>query len=171
MSRVYPFSEYDKYLSLKLDFSTWLVIVYLLHPLVLKISTIQIGRGGVKTDSVRGFKDLVYPDQFSFFLAFIACIPVLILLFAYAKRKPEAPDLVRKIWCHGRGWLFAGAVLSAVTVFIPFIADLSHTVNVVGWARLAIAAGIIYYLATSQRLKDTFADFPAEDQEDQNRQA
>jgi len=170
MSRVYPFSAYDKYMSLKFDSNAWLVIGYLLHPLVLKISTFQMGRGS-KSSSVSGLKDLVYPDQFSFFLAFTACIPVLILLFVYVKRKPDSSDLVRRLWHSGRRWLFAAAALSAVTVFIPFVADLTHTVDVVGWARLAIAAGIIYYLATSLRLKDTFADFPAEGQEDQNRQA
>ena len=31
-----------------------------------------------------------------------------------------------------------------------------------GWGQLAVAAGIIYYLFTSTRVADTFADFPAD---------
>jgi hypothetical protein len=49
MSRVYPFSAYDKYMSLKLDSNMWLIIVYFLRPFILKVSTIQMGRGGVKS--------------------------------------------------------------------------------------------------------------------------
>ena len=66
MSRVYPFSAYDKYMSLKLDSNMWLIMVYFLHPFILKLSTIQMGRG-VKSGSVSGLKDLVYPNDFDSF--------------------------------------------------------------------------------------------------------
>ena len=45
MSKVYEFSDYDKYLSLKINFEVWLIIAYFLRPFILKISTIQMGRG------------------------------------------------------------------------------------------------------------------------------
>ena len=50
MSKVYPFTAYDKHMSLKLDSNMWLIIVYFLRPFIMKISTIQMGRGA-KSDS------------------------------------------------------------------------------------------------------------------------
>ena len=73
MSKLYSFSDYDKYMSLKLDLEVWLIIAYFLRPFILKISTIQMGRGA-KSDSVSGLKDLVYPNDFGFFVALIAPI-------------------------------------------------------------------------------------------------
>ena len=169
MSRVYPFTAYDKYMSLKMDSNMWLIMVYFLRPFILKISTIQMGRGGVKSDSVRGLKDLVYPNDFGFFLAFIATIPVLILIFAYAKRKPGAADYVRTIWRNGRKLLVAAAVLNVIIIFVPFLIHLTHSINVYGWGQLAVAIGIIVYLYQSKRVTDTFADFPKESDDDLNK--
>jgi hypothetical protein len=162
MSRVYPFSAYDKYLSLKLDATMWLIIVYFLRPFVLEASTIQMGRGGVKSDSVSGLKNLFYPDDFGFFLAFIATLPVLVLIFAYAKRKPGASEFVRSLWRNGRNLLAAAALLNIVIIFVPFIANITHSINAYGWVQLAAAVAIMAYLYTSKRLTDTFADFPQE---------
>ena len=165
MSRVYPFSAYDKYMSLKFDLNMWLVIVYFLHPYILKISTIQMGRGA-RSDSVSGLKNLIYPDDFAFFLAFVASIPVLILIVAYAKRKPDAAQWVRTIWRNGRNLMATAAVLSGIVVFVPFLAELTPSIPVYGWGQLAVAAGILYYLFTSERVADTFADFPADSETD-----
>jgi len=164
MSKLYSFSDYDKYMSLKLDFEMWLIITYFLRPFIMKVSTIQMGRGA-KSDTVSGLKDLVYPHDFGFFIAFLATIPVLLLVFAYAKRKPGASGLVRKIWHNGRMLLMVTAVLNIIIIFVPFMVDLTHRINVLGWAQLAIAIYIIYYLYITQRVKDTFADFPKDDPE------
>ena len=164
MSKLYSFSDYDKYMSLKLDLEVWLIIAYFLRPFILKISTIQMGRGA-KSGSVSGLKDLVYPNDFGFFIAFLATIPVLILVFAYAKRKPGASGLVRKIWHNGSKLLVVTAVLNLIIIFIPFLMDLTYRINMLGWAQLAIAVFILFYLYTTQRVKDTFADFPKDDPE------
>jgi hypothetical protein len=164
MSKLYSFSDYDKYMSLKPGLEVWLIIAYFLRPFILKISTIQMGRGA-KSGSVSGLKDLVYPNDFGFFIAFLATIPVLILVFAYAKRKPGASGLVRKIWHKGRMLLIVTAVLNLIIIFVPFLVDLTYRMNMLGWVQLAIAVYIIFYLYTTQRVKDTFADFPKDDPE------
>jgi hypothetical protein len=163
VSKVYSFSSYDKYFALKIDFYTWLIIVYFMRPLILKFSTIQLGRGGVKSDSVSGLRDLVYPNDFGIFLAVLVVIPVAVVIFAYAKRKPEASDLVRKLWRNGRNLLVAAAALDIVIIFVPLIVLESYSVNTAGWAQLAIDGGILGYLLTSKRVADTFADFPREE--------
>ena len=164
MSKLYSFSDYDKYMSLKPDFEMWLMIVYFLRPFILKVSTIQMGRGA-KSGSVSGLKDMVYPNDFGFFIAFLATIPVLVLVFAYAKRKPGASGLVRKIWHKGRMLLIVTAVLNLIIIFVPFLVDLTYRINMLGWVQLAIAVYVIFYLYSTQRVKDTFADFPKDDPE------
>lgn len=134
----------------------------------MKISTIQMGRGA-KSDSVSGLKDLVYPNDFGFFLAFIATVPVLMLIFAYAKRKPGASDLIQSIWRNGRNLLVAAAVVNIIVIFIPYFIHLTHSINVYGWGQFAVAIGIIVYLYQSKRVTDTFADFPIESEDHQNK--
>lgn len=164
MSKLYSFNDYDKYMSLKLDFELWLIIVYFLRPFIMQVSTIQMGRGA-KSDSVSGLKDLVYPNDFGFFLAFLATIPVLLLIMVYIKRKPGASGWVRRIWHKGKQLLLATAVLNMIIIFIPFLMDLTHKINMLGWGQLAIAAYIVFYLYTTQRVTDTFADFPKDEAE------
>ena len=164
MSKLYTFSDYDKYMSLKPDFEMWLIMVYFLRPFIMKISTIQMGRGA-KSDSVSGLKDMVYPNDFGFFIAFLATVPVILLLFVYVKRKPGASQWVRKIWRHGKTLLIVTAVLNVAIIFVPFLLDLTHSINMLGWAQLAIALFIIFYLYTTKRVKDVFADFPKDDPE------
>jgi hypothetical protein len=164
MSKLYSFPDYDKYMSLKLDFDMWLIIAYFLRPFILKVSTIQMGRG-TKSASVSGLKDMVYPNDFGFFIAFLATIPVIMLVIVYVKRKPGASGLIRKLWHNGRVLLIVTAVLNIIIIFIPFLMDLTHSINMLGWAQLAIAVFIIYYLYTTQRVKDTFADFPKDEPE------
>jgi hypothetical protein len=164
MSKIYTFSDYDKYMSLKPDFEMWLIMAYFLRPFVMKISTIQMGRG-TKSASVSGLKDMVYPNDFGFFIAFLATIPVILLLVAYMKRKPGASELVRKIWRNGRNLLVVTATLNVIIIFVPFLLDLTHSINMLGWAQLAIAIFIIFYLYKTQRVKDVFADFPKDDPE------
>ena len=168
MSKVYPFTAYDKHMSLKLDSNMWLIMVYFLRPFIMKISTIQMGRGA-KSDSVSGLKDLVYPNDFGFFLAFIATMPVLILIFAYAKRKPGASELIQSIWRNGRNLLVVAAAVNIVVIFIPFVMNLTHSINAYGWGQLGVAIGIIFYLYQSKRVTDTFGDFPKETEVDEAR--
>ena len=168
MSKIYNFNDYDKYLSLKINFELWLIIAYFMRPLILKISTIQMGRGA-KSDSVSGLKDLVYPDDFGFFLAIVTTIPVFLVIFAYMKRKPEAPDYIRTLWRNCGKLLVLTAVLNLVVVFMPFLFDMAYRINLMGWGQVAIAACIIFYLLTSQRIKDTFADFPVDTGDDKKK--
>ncbi len=54
-------------------------------------------------------------------------------------------------------------MIAEVIIFVPFVLDLTHSINMLGWGQLAIALYIIFYLYTTQRVKDTFADFPKDD--------
>ncbi|MGB5439736.1 MAG: DUF2919 family protein [Gammaproteobacteria bacterium] len=159
MSKLYNFSDYDKYLSLKINFQLWLIIAYFMRPLILKASTIQMGFGA-KSASVSGLKDLVYPHDFGFFLAVLATLPVFLVIFAYMKRKPDAPDYIGTLWRYSGKLLLLTAILNIVIVFVPSLVIMAYHINLLGWGQLVIAACIIVYLLMSRRVKDTFADFP-----------
>ena len=165
MSKIYNFNDYDKYFALRINLELWLIIAWFMRPVILLISTKQMGRGP-KSDSVGGLKDLVYPDDFGFFLAFVTIIPVVLVIFAYMKRKPDAPDYIRTLWRNCGKLLLLAAALNVVVVFVPFLIDLTYRINLLGWGQLAIAAYIIFYLMTSRRVRDTFADFPADTEAD-----
>lgn len=165
MKKVYEYTDYDKHLALKLGADLGLVVAYFLRPFVLKISTIQIGFGK-KSDKVAGLKELVYPDDFGFFIAFLAAIPALIVLITYMKRKPGASDMVKKLWRNGRNLLVVAAGLNIAIIFLPFAYLAGYSINLFGWAQLALAIFIMYFLYNSDRVRDTFADFPSEAEEE-----
>lgn len=165
MSNLYSFSNYDKYLSLKISPALWLVIIYFLRPYVLMVSGLRIGRGGGKLEGTWRIKNMVYPDDFSLFIGIAASIPALLVIFAYAKRKPGAAGFVRRIWRNGVKFLLLSAALNVLILFIPLFLGVSQKFTTSGWVQLVVSALIIWYLFTSQRIKDTFADFPPEENE------
>lgn len=169
MSNVYSFRDYDKYLSLKPPAEFWLTVAFFLRPLVLKFSTIQLGRGGSKTKDVSLLYDIAYPDGFSFYLAVLSALPVVLLLIAFAKRKPDASELMRKLWRNGITLLVVTAILNIVVVFLPVVLGKAHTVHMYGWIQLGVIALILGYLFKSQRLRDTFADYPVESKDEKSK--
>jgi hypothetical protein len=160
MSNVYSFKDYDKHLCLKPPAEFWLTVAFFLRPFILKISSFQMGRGGSKTKDVSRLYDIAYPDDFSFFLAVLSALPVLLLLIAFAKRKPDASELMRKLWRNGVTVMFVAAILNIVVVFLPVVLGKAHNIHLYGWIQLGIIALIFGYLFKSQRLRDTFADYP-----------
>lgn len=168
MSNKYTFKDYDKYLCLKPPAEFWLLVLFFLRPFILKISTFQMGRGA-KSDSVSKLYDLAYPENFVFFLAVLSAIPAIVLLISYAKRNPGASDLIQKIWRNGIKYLALAAILNILVIFIPIILGKIHAVDTIGWAQLGVILLIFGYLYKSQRLRDAFADFPKEIDDEKNR--
>lgn len=160
MNRVYAFSDYDKYVALKMDFNLWLVIAYFLRPVIVKAAGFRL-RGG-SMPGVGTLKDMLYPDDFSFFIALAATIPTLLVLFAYAKRKPGASAFIRRVWGKGPVLLMATAALNMAIVVLPLAMGSIHHLGVYGWGQMVVAVLIFWYLLASKRVRDTFADFPVE---------
>ena len=161
MPNVYSFNDYDKYLSLKPGTGLWMVVLYLMHPYLLIVSAAGIGKGkggGGGAIGVEGFKNLIYPDNIVLMAAIVATVPVMVFIYAWGRRNPDAPESVRKIWRSGRKLLVAAAALDALIVFIPLVRG--HSIHIVGWIQLAIAVAIVIYLLSSTRVKDVLADFP-----------
>jgi len=162
MPTLYSFKDYDKYFCLKVSFGLWLVILFLLRPYILIVSSFRMGRGGGGASGAGGLKDLVYPDHLSIFLAILATIPVLVFVYAWTRRKPGAADFVRKVWQNGMFILIIAAALNIVIVFVPLLIGVIHKVHMVGWVQVGLSILVTVYLLRSQRNKDAFDDFPEE---------
>ena len=157
MPKVYSFKDYDKNLSLKVGHGLWLIVLYLLHPYILLFSTLLS-----RQSDAAGLKNMVYPDNFSLTLAILATIPALCFIYAWTRRNPGASNIVQYIWRNGSMMLTLTALLNVATVFVPLLLDIKHKIHMIGWAQLAISMMVIAYVQFSQRVKDTFADFPGE---------
>jgi len=60
--------------------------------------------------------------------------------------------------------LTIAALLNVVTVFVPLLLDIKHKIHMVGWMQITLSVTVILYLQFSQRVKDTFSDFPVDKQ-------
>jgi hypothetical protein len=158
MSKAYDVNDYDKNLSLKVSYDLWLIILYLLHPLILLLSTLRMAQ----RTGVGSLRELVYPDDFSLALSILATVPVLLFVYAWTRREPGAPAFVQRLWAKGALLLAAAAALYIATVFVPLLTHAAASIQPVGWAQVAISVFIIVDLFTSRRVRDTFADFPGE---------
>lgn len=155
MSNKYPFSAYDKkYLCLNLSAGMWLVVAFLLRPYVIMIMSLANRRDRM------GLIDMVYADRSGMAMGALAAVPVLLLIYAWVKRKPDASDKVRWLWRHGRGLLVAAAGLNIVAVFVPMLLGKASGIGYIGAFQLVLCAAIILYVLGSERVADTFADFP-----------
>lgn len=162
MSMLYDFRAYDKHLCLKVSFRMWLIIMYFLRPYILVFSTIRLGKSAGPVEGIDGLKQMVYPDDFSLTLGVLATLPVLIFIVAWAKRVPTAGTFIRSVWRNGALLLSVAAALNIVIVFVPMLAGVVSRIDTAGWIQIALPVIILVYLHTSKRVKDTFADFPAE---------
>ena len=97
VKKVYSFEEYDKYLCLKPSRGLYLVVLFLLLPFVIKLLTFLFGRRGGDTTIMRDIQNVLYPNDLALMLAFLSSMPALIFMYAWIRRKPGAPENVKKI--------------------------------------------------------------------------
>lgn len=157
MSKLYGFSEYDKYFSLKVSAELWIIILYLLRPYIVLIASMGSGQG-----ESGGIRNILYPDDLSLTLAIFSTIPALLFFYVWSRRKPGAGTMVKKLWANGGKLLVAAAVLNIAIVFVPLLSGIVSSIHALGWVQVGIAVIIIFYLLGSRRARDTFADFPVE---------
>ena len=163
MSNLYDYRDYDKNLNLKVSFGLWLVILYLLRPYILMISTIRMGPGAGTVKGVDGLKQIIYPDDFSLTLGILATLPALLFVIAWTRRTPTAGGFVRNVWRNGVLMLSIAVLLNIVIIFVPILTGVISRIHMLGWLQIILSLIVLAYLLFSQRVKDTFADFPAEE--------
>jgi hypothetical protein len=164
MPDVYSFNDYDQHLCLKVSPELWLVILYLLRPYLIWFSSLGLGGGlaGGGAQGVGGLREMIYPDDFSLALAMLATIPVIVFVYAWSKRNPGAKPLIKRLWHRSGLFLTTAAALNILVVFVPLLTMVAHKIVLTNWVQVGISVLIIWYLHSSQRVRDTFEDFPEE---------
>ncbi|MEE9493237.1 MAG: DUF2919 family protein [Gammaproteobacteria bacterium] len=166
MPNQYPFSAYNKLLCLKLSIPAWATIVFLVRPFAIILMSVANRRDRM------GVLNTMYGDPVSpaLYIDAFAALPALLVIYAWVKRQPEAPQYIRWIWSRSRSILLLATALNILGALLPFILNPNNPVTLPDLAKLAACAMIINYLLSSKRLKDTFNDFP-ESKQDQEKES
>ena len=157
----YTVKDFDKNFCLKIDFGMLSAFLFLMRPYVLALSSMNT-KDLHTHESYSFVRQLVYPDFLTTLLGIIATIPAIVFAIAWIKREPNASTFIRKIWHKSALLLNTSAVMNIIIVFIPFIYDVAYSIRLVDWIQIGISLLIIQYLSTSDRVKDTFKDFPSD---------
>lgn len=148
---IYQASDYDVNAYLKIPIIGWLIVAYLSAPLLVLIASVSN-----KSDRF-GLLSMIYTDPLWTWLASVASIPALIIVYSWSKRIPGAPPHIFRIWRQGRTLLFVSLTMNELLV------SLQHPwTSKVFFTQSCLYLLMIYYLIRSRRLRDTFADIPSE---------
>lgn len=150
----YDLDDYDAHFALR---PSWLLIATMIFLCRGWLMLMLLGVSNFAGVSVE-LDDLIPTDHV--WEGLIAGVPAALTLYAWLVRVPSAKALVRAIWRNGRKLLIASALLHSALVFAtewPSMHWLSEPVSAV------ILAGdlwVIAFVLFSERVKDTFLDFP-----------
>ncbi len=147
-------SRYDEHLALKVPFTLWLVLAFLLRHLLLLGITFMPTTG----EEITVLRDLIRPVYLA---ADLLVLPVAIVS---ARRRPQAPDWMRRLWPVGRLLLTTSAMLYLALLGVHLAASGEPLVTAVDEAVLISALlnlAVIAYLWRSALVRDLFREFPA----------
>ena len=156
---IYDPSAYDKNLCLKPSFGLYLTLVFGIKDFLLIILP-ALASFKSKSTNLDYLADLVQPEMF------LADLMVILVWLALLNRDPNAKVLWRNVWSKGRLLLILAFSLHAAVLLGEQLYAINQVVN---WQR-ALDIKLVYMLIinliflgnllTSQRIKDTFADWP-----------
>jgi hypothetical protein len=151
--RIYPASAYDENLCIKISASLWLAILFLLKPYAVML--LSLANMAKHTELIY----ILYPNDATFALGAMAALPTALLFIAWTKRQPGSGMKIRWIWHHGRTFLIVSAVLNLAISVIP-VFWIGRGPELSDVAQAILAVYVILYLFRSERVRDTFRDFP-----------
>lgn len=88
----YSIKDFDKYNCLKLSFSFYFILLYLLKGYA--IGLVSLSNFKDKVSVIQWF----YPDSSMFYLSLLIGAPGLFLMFVIFQRKPEAANWIKQLW-------------------------------------------------------------------------
>ncbi len=158
MSRRYSPSSYDDDMCLKPPFILWVAVLYLSRAIALPVALGFGSLGGGGGGDVRAFAggllnvDTLAPSLIS---ALVLC--------AMLRRVPSGSRLLRWVWAHGRILLVAAALLDAGLSLLNWTLHRADVDAPAETSLLAVCLDLYFlaYILATQRVRDTFADFPA----------
>jgi len=145
---------YDEHLTLKVPVMLWLTLAFLVRHLLLLGVTFMPTTG----QEITVLRNLIRPE---FVLADLIALPVLLVAL---RRRPEAPDWMRRIWRAGRPLLTVSALLYLGLLGWSQIRSGERLVDAVDEAVLIsvlLTLAALAYLWRSPLVADLFREFPA----------
>ena len=155
----YSPDDYDKYLCLKPSLGLYLTLVFGVKDFLLVIlpALASIKSKGTSLDYLTG---LVQPEMF------ITDMMVIVVWLALFNRNPDSKVLWRKIWLQGRLMLIVAFSLHALILLFEqlyalyTLANWQRAINIKILYLLVVDAIFLVNLLTSERIADTFSDWP-----------
>ena len=142
----YDFECYDKHSCLKPSLALVIATVFSCREFLLPLVPLAGALSGSSNDM-----NFLFAEHRSMVL--LAQFPALLVFYAMIRRVPAGNAVARWIWKRGR--LFLAASLLADLCLAVWFGEGAGLL-----ARLALNAGIALYVLRSERVKDSFADFP-----------
>lgn len=152
----YDFECYDKHSCLKPSLPLVIATVFSCREYLLPLVPLAGALSGSSNDM-----NFLFAEHRS--VALLAQIPALLVLYAMIRRVPSGDAVARWIWKRGRLFLAASLLVDlcrAAWFANPAFVHMSEE-GVGLLASMALNAGILLYVLRSERVKDSFADFPA----------
>jgi len=148
---VYSFSDYDSNGTLRVSPWMWFWIIFSMRHVILWLGL-----------SISHTMDMMDDLTNETHWAFLLCgIPPLILLLDAGFRVPEAGRLPRRIWHSGR-WLLLAAIILHVLIAIGVgMTKPEWQVSLTQMLFLGLDVLGLRFVFKSPRVRDVFADFPA----------
>ena len=151
--------DYDKNLCLKPSFGLFVILVLGVKDLLLVVIP-PLAQFKSKSTALDYLSELVQPEMF------LADLAVLIVWMALINRNPEASHFWRRIWLSGRTILAGAFLFQAIVLGLEIVIDLEpksfvlRRIDMPLVATLAVVIGCVIGVLFSQRIKDTFKDWP-----------
>jgi len=154
--RLYADSAYDNYFSLKPSLTLWLAVLFLSREI-----TLPLIMGAARIAGVNDAASSLIRELWSLDFSMAPALPAAALLYLFIRRVPSASRLVRWAWSWGKMLLAIAAILdvAASAAKLTRGGDIDD-LTVITCMTIGIDLAIICYASKSQRVRDTFADFP-----------
>jgi hypothetical protein len=145
--------HYDEHLALKVPALMWLTLAFLVRHLLLLGITFMPTTGA----EITVLRDLIRPE---YVIADLIALPVLVVA---VRRRPQAPEWMRKLWPAGRALLTLSTLVYLALLGWTLLGSerrLMETVNEATLISILLSVAILLYLWRSVLVRDLFRDFP-----------
>ncbi len=164
MKMQFPPDSYDEQLKLKPSTGMLIAMLYSIrHIFLIFLAYFPLMRGG---------GDATFIKEFISLQMMAADLPALLLLFTLVMRRPQARQVWRSIWQHGRLILILTLVLQLMLDAVnssTLILGRSHSDRIIPLLLyLLLDLYILGYVFRSKRIRMTFLDFPDEESQKPN---
>lgn len=152
----YDYTRYNQYDVLRLNWTYWMVTLFLSrHLILLMLIGVSAGRGGggPRNPELAGLLEPVF---------FVSDLPALFLLFVAGARLPKSGKLPRISWRRGRYFLLSSSALYIGLLLWRRGFEVAGF-KPVTWGLVALNLGLVTYVMKSAYLRDLFSQFPDPD--------